>query len=96
MGASTAMGALEQAHLAAVASACDDDEQNDYIDMLSGDTAVTGLHRGANGARWCWGLMRTAAMRACAGHSSMSPRPSAMAPEVQRSHYFQLSNFPLP
>ena len=51
MSASTAMGALEQAHLAVVASACDDDEQNDYIDMLSGDTAVTGLHRGANGAR---------------------------------------------
>jgi hypothetical protein len=51
MGASTTMGALEQAHLAAVACACDDDEQNDYIDLLSGDTAVTGLHSGANGVR---------------------------------------------
>jgi hypothetical protein len=59
-----------------------------------GGTAATGRHWPSGG--WCWGLTRTTAMRACAGHPSMSPRPSAMAPEVQRSHCFQLSNFPLP
>ncbi|AQK92846.1 hypothetical protein ZEAMMB73_Zm00001d009861 [Zea mays] len=57
MGASTAMGALEQAHLAAVASACDDDEQNDAAGLarrrrtrrhrVAGDEPRRGCHEAA-------------------------------------------------
>jgi GTP cyclohydrolase IA len=36
----TAMGALEEAHLAAAACACEEEEESDYIGLLAGEAAA--------------------------------------------------------